>query len=410
MKVFVSHSSHDQQFVSRLLQLIRDALSLRPEDIRCTSVDGHRLWPGAQVEQVLREELLDVPVFLGVISEASQQSLFAQFELGARWGAKRDIISILVPGYSPASLRPPLKTIHAIRAEEEAQLYQLVARIATLLDIPANAADSYLASLKTVLEVPRQKNLVLGGLTRHLRALSSRLNPWLLVASLVATPVLLFYTGHLQLSAGAFAVRRWQLETSVSQAYGLLNSLDQCAAKSQKPVGELTEIRKRLFSVFRWEVNEGTRHRGPLQSLEQLEVAEEKVAALTGEMANLLMKADCRTAEPLGSGLRPKSPFSVPAPSPRKEASTGPFNLSHGRSKTFSVSGVSLAVDFSDDKLGTIATLRIISGSQPPIVEALLGPGGQIRFGSKTGEHVLSVLSWEPASRSLEVSVDPPLR
>lgn len=63
IKIFISHRSRDVALANALIHLLRFALRLSAEDIRCTSVPGYNLPGGAQTEQQLRQELLDAPVY-----------------------------------------------------------------------------------------------------------------------------------------------------------------------------------------------------------------------------------------------------------------------------------------------------------------------------------------------------------
>jgi hypothetical protein len=47
VRVFISHASDDAELAGRLVQLLLAALNLQSSEIRCTSVEGHRLPSGA---------------------------------------------------------------------------------------------------------------------------------------------------------------------------------------------------------------------------------------------------------------------------------------------------------------------------------------------------------------------------
>ena len=49
--VFISHSSQDKVLAERVVDLLRSALNLRADTIRCTSVDGYRLAVGADSDE-----------------------------------------------------------------------------------------------------------------------------------------------------------------------------------------------------------------------------------------------------------------------------------------------------------------------------------------------------------------------
>jgi DNA-binding transcriptional ArsR family regulator len=143
IKVFISHTSDDIDFVECLVALIQSALLLPAPAIRCTSLDGYRLPGGADTDETLRREVRDSVTFVGVISERSLQSLYVAFELGARWGAQRHLVPVLVPGTPTAVLKGPLSGLNALRADSRAQLHQLVTELAKALGVSLQSASVY---------------------------------------------------------------------------------------------------------------------------------------------------------------------------------------------------------------------------------------------------------------------------
>lgn len=147
IRVFISHSSADAEVASALIHVLRDALALHPDTVRCTSVDGYRLPAGANTKERIRSEVFESEVFLGLISNDSLRSTFVLFELGARWGAERHLIPLLIRDCSPAALTGPLSDLNALQLSEQGQIYQLITDLGDLLNIsPVTPA----ASLKAV--------------------------------------------------------------------------------------------------------------------------------------------------------------------------------------------------------------------------------------------------------------------
>ena len=66
--VFISHSSRDEEMARRLITLIRAALILPSDRIRCTSVDGFRLPAGISINEMLRQEIYDSKAFIVIIT------------------------------------------------------------------------------------------------------------------------------------------------------------------------------------------------------------------------------------------------------------------------------------------------------------------------------------------------------
>jgi hypothetical protein len=149
--IFISHSGDDSQLARQLVDLLRSSLNLRAEQIRCTSVDGHRLPGGADTDEQLREEILAARAFIGVLSSFSLASAYVLFELGARWGAKRPLIPLLAPGTGYQSLRGPLTGLNALTCESAAQLHQLVSDVAETLGIKAESPAVYYHNIEAIL-------------------------------------------------------------------------------------------------------------------------------------------------------------------------------------------------------------------------------------------------------------------
>jgi hypothetical protein len=88
-KVFLSHSRTRAGVAELVINLLRPALNLGAQEIRCTSVDGYRLPGGADADEQPTEELLATPVFIGLPSHATFESAYVLFEPRARWAGPR---------------------------------------------------------------------------------------------------------------------------------------------------------------------------------------------------------------------------------------------------------------------------------------------------------------------------------
>jgi TIR domain len=148
--LFVSHSSRDKEIADALVRLFRSALNLRPDEIRCSSVDGYRLPGGADTDEQLRAEILTAETLIGIISPHGMSSAYVLFELGARWGARKHLIPVLVPGVDSSTLKGPLQGMNALCSDSEPQLHQLVTEVAAQLGQAASPPAAYLADLKMV--------------------------------------------------------------------------------------------------------------------------------------------------------------------------------------------------------------------------------------------------------------------
>jgi hypothetical protein len=140
--VFISHSSKDAVLAFALIELLQAGLGLRPNQIRCSSVDGYRLPVGVNTEAKLREEVNGARVVIGLITPSSLSSAFVMFELGARWGANQ-FLAPLLAGVKPSELSGPLSLLNALSSSNEAQLHQLLENVSEQLELPLQSAASY---------------------------------------------------------------------------------------------------------------------------------------------------------------------------------------------------------------------------------------------------------------------------
>lgn len=155
MKIFLSHSSRDKEVAEALIALLRSALSLKGAEIRCTSVEGHRLAGGADTDDELRREIIEAVVFIGLISEASVESAYVLFELGARWGAGKYLIPLLTHGSEVTLLKGPLSGKNALRCDDLAQVHQLVEEVRRVLSVEAEPAAVYQKQVDQLIELQR---------------------------------------------------------------------------------------------------------------------------------------------------------------------------------------------------------------------------------------------------------------
>jgi hypothetical protein len=147
--VFISHSSKDAELALALIDLLRSALGLLADQIRCSSVDGYRLPVGVNTEEQLREEVNAAAVVIGLVTPNSLLSYYVMFELGARWGAKR-FLAPLLAGVKASELSGPLNLLNALLADSEGQLHQLLKDVSLQLGLPLQATASYLRHISPV--------------------------------------------------------------------------------------------------------------------------------------------------------------------------------------------------------------------------------------------------------------------
>lgn len=162
-RLFISHSSRDREMAGLLVDLFRSALNLSAQDIRCTSVDGNRLAGGQETDRTLRTEIRECEAFVGLISEASIESAYVLFELGARWGVERHLLPLLAPNADGSLMRGPLSGINALSCSNAADLHQMIQELSEILGLRPEGPPTYQRRIDEILSlvvrstVPRAK-------------------------------------------------------------------------------------------------------------------------------------------------------------------------------------------------------------------------------------------------------------
>jgi hypothetical protein len=143
--IFISHSSADAKAAEALASLLRVALSIPASSIRCTSSLAHSLPFGVDSVETLRDEVSAAAVVVGLVTPSSTESHWVLFELGARWGLKKPLFSILARGADYGLLPAPIRRNHALKVDpaEPARVVKLVEQVAALLRLKTQASWEY---------------------------------------------------------------------------------------------------------------------------------------------------------------------------------------------------------------------------------------------------------------------------
>lgn len=153
--VFISHSSKDEILVKALIQVIRDALNIPQEQIRCSTVSGFRLTGGKPINDQLRVEVHDSKAFVGLVTANSMKSPYVLFELGARWGAGLHLQPLLGTVADSEYLKGPLESLLAHSCDDHAQVLQLVGELAHFLKITPAASQAYHEAIQNLVKVAK---------------------------------------------------------------------------------------------------------------------------------------------------------------------------------------------------------------------------------------------------------------
>lgn len=129
-RLFISHSSDDVELAKALTSLVDAALTVPKGWLRCTSVPGFKLEPGADTPDELRRNLADADVVVGLLTPASLDSAYVLMELGAAWGFESWVVPLLAAGVDFEAIPGPIgQTVHAVRAIDESDVAALLESI-----------------------------------------------------------------------------------------------------------------------------------------------------------------------------------------------------------------------------------------------------------------------------------------
>ncbi len=142
LRIFISHSYADAELAKRLIHFIEAGLECPHGTIRCTSVQGYKLDGGDDGPDVLRANLKECPVVLGLLTKSSLESAYVLMELGAAWAFDKHAIPLLAPGIPFSKLPGPFKDIHALKLDDLADVAGLIATLAKWTLLPRTGNDA----------------------------------------------------------------------------------------------------------------------------------------------------------------------------------------------------------------------------------------------------------------------------
>lgn len=98
-KVFISHSSKDEAFVRKIVELLED-IGLTEAQVVCSSVPGYGIPLGEDIYDWLARQFREYDLHvLFILSANYYNSIACQNEMGATWVLKTKYDTILLPGF-----------------------------------------------------------------------------------------------------------------------------------------------------------------------------------------------------------------------------------------------------------------------------------------------------------------------
>ncbi len=149
MRIFISHSSCDEDAVRLLINLLCNALqNLNKGDIFCTSVEGHGIPPGNDADDAIRNAIKEADLLIGLITPSAITSTYVLFELGGRWLIKKPMIPLLARGVEMQHLDGPLTRIQVKNCSQEAEVREFIEHVAKALSLPIASSAFYVQDIQ----------------------------------------------------------------------------------------------------------------------------------------------------------------------------------------------------------------------------------------------------------------------
>ena len=138
IRVFISHNHEDHTLSEALAALLIDTLGLHDEDILNTSQATTALRPGSSVAEGLRQAMDSAEVCLVLITPASSERPFVQFETGGAYFGNKPLYPLLHPSAKSPYTLPNNPT----RIDNDGDIAKLIDALRDDLKVDAKASTA----------------------------------------------------------------------------------------------------------------------------------------------------------------------------------------------------------------------------------------------------------------------------
>ncbi len=160
IRVFVSHAAADEKLASALVDCIFGCMILEDEEVRCTSVPGHKLPIGGETATILRDELGETSVVIGLLTRNALTSSWVLFELGATWGAKKRIQPVLCSDITFGDLPGPLSGNHGARLSQKNDVVQFIDELSQTIEAKKRSAAKIERSISKLIDADEEHSKI----------------------------------------------------------------------------------------------------------------------------------------------------------------------------------------------------------------------------------------------------------
>ena len=127
--IFISHRESDAKVAEPLVNLLLSSLEITEDEIRCTSVPGHKLDFGKAIDDQFKADIRISTVVVALLTKQSLESNWVLFELGASWEYGKMLLPILGSSLSVDDLPDPLRRINCVQITKPSAREDLVAAV-----------------------------------------------------------------------------------------------------------------------------------------------------------------------------------------------------------------------------------------------------------------------------------------
>lgn len=156
IKVFLSHSAADEPLASALVDCLLASMVLEDDELRCTSVAGHKLPVGSDFAATLLEDIGDSSVVVGLVTRSALVSSWVLFELGATWGAKKNMKPLVTDEVDLKALPGPVSGRHVARMSNRGDIAQFLEEVTRLVGAKPRSAAKINKAIETLLSAHAQ--------------------------------------------------------------------------------------------------------------------------------------------------------------------------------------------------------------------------------------------------------------
>jgi len=154
-RIFISHSSKDKEIIQAFIDdILIGSLTIKPNDIFCTTTDGTKIRSGVNWRDAIREHLINAKVTFLIITPNYKESEVCLNEMGAAWVLSGQTIPLIVDPVNYESVGILQEVVQLEKLQDEKSLDRIRDILQDCLEIQATdiKSDRWTAKKREFLE------------------------------------------------------------------------------------------------------------------------------------------------------------------------------------------------------------------------------------------------------------------